>query len=67
MIRIKKNKPKISADVRTFRTVRRLNINRTYTSLKVGVAAGYVLLGLMVASSSMCGLLVGTMIRLAGY
>ena len=48
MIRIKKNKPKISADVRSFRTVRRLNINRTYTSLKVGVAAGYVLLGLMV-------------------
>ncbi|MFZ1897689.1 hypothetical protein [Methanoregula sp.] len=67
MIRIKKNKPKISADVRSFRTVRRLNINRTYTSLKVGVAAGYVLLGLMVASSSMFGLLVGTMIRLAGY
>ena len=67
MIRIKKNRPKISADVRTFRTVRRLNINRTYTSLEIGVAAGYVLLGLMVASSSMFGLLVGTMIRLAGY
>lgn len=67
MIRIKKNRPKISSDVRSFRTVRRLNINRTYTSLEIGVAAGYVLLGLMVASSSMFGLLVGTMIRLAGY
>jgi len=67
MIRIKKNKPKISADVRSFRTVRRLNINRTYTSLKIGVAAGYVLLGLMSASSSMFGLLVGSLLRLAGY
>ena len=67
MIRIKKNKPKISADVRSFRTVRRLNLNRTYTPLKIGVVAGYILLGLMSASSSMFGLLVGSLLRLAGY
>ncbi|MGA9204890.1 hypothetical protein [Methanoregula sp.] len=67
MIRIKKNKPKISADVRSFRTVRRLNLNRTYTPLKIGVVAGYILLGLMSASSSMFGLLVGSLLRLAGF
>ena len=67
MFRIRKNKPKISGDVRPFRTVRRLNINRTYTPLKIGVIAGYILLGLMSASSSMFGILVGTMARIAGY
>ncbi|MGA2160875.1 MAG: hypothetical protein ABSG28_01550 [Methanoregula sp.] len=67
MFRIKKNKPKISAEVRSFRTVRRLNINRTYIPLKIGVVAGYVLLGLMSASSSMFGIIVGSLIRLAGY
>jgi hypothetical protein len=67
MFRIKKNKPKISAEVRSFRTVRRLNINRTYTPLKIGVAIGYILLGLMSASSSMFGLLVGALLRVAGY
>ncbi|MFA5236227.1 MAG: hypothetical protein WC362_00015 [Methanoregula sp.] len=67
MFRIKKNKPKISADVKSFRTVRRLNMNRTYTSLKIGVASGYILLGLMSASSSMFGIVVGTLLRLAGY
>lgn len=67
MFRIKKNKPKISGDVRPFRTVRRLNINRTYTPLKIGVIAGYILLGLISASSSMFGILVGTLVRLAGY
>ena len=65
MIRIKKNKPKISADVRSFRTVRRLNLNRTYTPLKIGVVTGYILLGLMSASSSMFGLLVGSLLRFA--
>ena len=67
MFRIKKNKPKISTDVRSFRTVRRLNINRTYTSLKIGVVAGYILLGLMSASSSMFGIIVGALLRVAGY
>jgi hypothetical protein len=67
MFRIKKSKPKISAEVKTFRTVRRLNINRTYTSLKIGVAAGYILLGLMSASSSMFGIIVGALLRAAGY
>ncbi|MFY9749449.1 MAG: hypothetical protein WAK75_08840 [Methanoregula sp.] len=67
MFRIKKNKPKISADVRPFRTVRRLNINRTYTPLKIGVVAGYILLGMLSASSSMFGIIVGAMVRLAGF
>lgn len=67
MFRIRKNKPKISGEVKPFRTVRRLNINRTYTPLKIGVIAGYILLGLMSASSSMFGLLVGTLVRIAGY
>lgn len=67
MLRIRKNKPAISNDVKPFRTVRRLNINRTYTPLKIGVAAGYIMLGLMSASSSMFGILVGTLVRLAGY
>ena len=67
MFRIKKNKPKISADAKPFRTVRRLNINRTYTPLKIGVIAGYILLGLMSASSSMFGILVGTLVRMAGF
>jgi hypothetical protein len=63
MFRIKKNKPKISADAKPFRTVRRLNMNRTYTSLKIGVVAGYILLGLMSASSSMFGIIVGALIH----
>jgi len=67
MFRIKKNKPKISAEARPFRTVRRLNINRTYTPLKIGVVAGYILLGMLSASSSMFGILVGALVRLAGY
>ncbi len=67
MVRIKKNKPKISADVKAFRTVRRLNINRTYTPLKIGVVAGYILLGMISASSSMFGIIVGTLARLAGF
>jgi hypothetical protein len=67
MLRIKKNKPAISGEVKSFRTVRRLNINRTYTPLKIGIVAGYVLLGMISASSSMFGILVGAMLRLAGY
>ena len=67
MFRIKKNKPKISAEARPFCTVRRLNINRTYTPLKIGVVAGYILLGMLSASSSMFGILVGALVRLAGY
>ncbi len=67
MFRIKKNKPKISADARPFRTVRRLNINRTYTSLKIGVMAGYILLGMISASSSMFGIIVGAVVRMAGF
>jgi len=67
MIKIKKNKPAISADVKPFRTVRRLNINRTYTPLKIGIVAGYILLGMISASSSMFGILVGALLRIAGY
>jgi hypothetical protein len=67
MFRIKKNKPKITAEVKPFRTVRRLNINRTYTPLKVGVVAGYILLGMLSASSSMFGILVGALARMAGF
>jgi len=66
MFRIRKNKPAISAEARPFRTVRRLNINRTYTPLKIGVVAGYILLGMISASSSMFGILVGTLLRMAG-
>jgi hypothetical protein len=67
MVKIKKNKPAISGDVKPFRTVRRLNINRTYTPLKIGIVAGYVMLGMISASSSMFGILVGAMLRLAGF
>ncbi|MDD1702647.1 MAG: hypothetical protein LUQ31_06680 [Methanoregula sp.] len=67
MLRIRKNKPPISSDVRSFRTVRRLNINRPYTPLKIGVVAGYILLGLLSASTSILGLLVGAMLRFFGF
>lgn len=66
MFRIRKNKPAISAEARPFRTVRRLNINRTYTPLKIGVVAGYILLGMISASSSMFGILVGALLRMVG-
>gem|GEM_PF-6832366 len=42
MLRIKRNKPSISPNAKTFRSIRRLNLNRTYTPLKVGVAVGYI-------------------------
>lgn len=67
MFRIRKNKPAISAEARPFRTVRRLNINRTYTPLKIGVVAGYILLGMISASSSMFGILVGALFRMVGF
>ncbi len=66
MMRTRVNKPQISPDTRSFRAVRRLNLNRTYTPLKIGVVAGYILLGMLSASTSMFGILVGAVLRLAG-
>jgi len=66
MIRIKKNKPQISPDTRSFRQVRRLNLNRTYIPIKIGIIVGYILLGMLSASTSMFGILLGTMLRIAG-
>ncbi len=66
MARIKQNKPAISADARSFRAIRRLNLNRTYMPLKVGAIAGYILLGMLSASTSMFGILVGAMLRMIG-
>jgi hypothetical protein len=67
MVRIKINKPAVSSEARPFRIVRRLNINRTYTPLKIGVLIGYILLGMLSASTSMFGILVGALLRIAGY
>jgi len=66
MIRIKKNKPQISPDTRSFRQVRRLNLNRTYIPLKIGLIVGYIVLGMLSASTSMFGILLGAMFRIAG-
>ncbi|MFA4861630.1 hypothetical protein [Methanoregula sp.] len=66
MIRIKQNKPVISADAKPFRAVRRLNLNRTYMPLKIGAIAGYILLGMLSASTSMFGILVGAVLRVIG-
>ena len=66
MIRIKKNKPQISSDTRSFRQVRRLNLNRTYIPLKIGIIVGYIILGMLSASTSMFGILLGAMLRIAG-
>lgn len=66
MIRIKKNKPQISSETKSFRIIRRLNLNRTYTPLKIGAIAGYILLGMLSASTSMFGILVGAMLRVIG-
>ena len=66
MMRIRKNKPQISPDTKSFRVIRRLNLNRTYTPLKIGAIIGYVLLGMASASTSMFGILVGAVLRLAG-
>jgi hypothetical protein len=67
MIRIKKNKPLISAETKSFRAIRRFHLNRTYIPIKIGVVAGYILLGMLSASTSMFGILLGAMIRIAGF
>ena len=67
MIRIKKKKPVISADTKSFRAVRRFSLNRTYTPIKIGAVTGYIILGMLSASTSMFGILIGTMIRIAGF
>ena len=46
--------------------VRRLNLNRTYIPLKIGLIAGYIVLGMLSASTSMFGILLGAMLRVAG-
>jgi len=66
MIRIKKNKPQISPDIRSFRQIRRISLNRTYIPLKIGIVVGYILLGMLSASTSMFGILLGAMLRIAG-
>ncbi len=66
MIRIRKNKPLVSLDVKSFRSIRRLNLNRTYTPIEIGTGAGYILLGMLSAYSSMSGIVVGSMLRLIG-
>jgi hypothetical protein len=66
MFRIKKNKPQISPDARSFRVIRRLNLNRTYMPLKIGAIVGYIILGMLSASTSMFGILVGAMLRIVG-
>jgi len=67
MIRIRKNKPPISADTKSFRVIRRLNLNRTYMPIKIGAIVGYIILGMLSASTSMFGILVGAMFRIAGF
>jgi hypothetical protein len=67
MVRIKRNRPAVSADTRSFRAIRRLNLNRTYVPIKIGVVTGYILLAMLSASTSMFGILVGAMLRIAGY
>jgi hypothetical protein len=67
MLRISKNKPQVSPDTKSFRAIRRLNLNRTYTPLKIGAIIGYVLLGMASASTSMFGILVGAVLRAVGF
>lgn len=66
MYRIKKNKPQISPDAKSFRVIRRLNLNRTYIPLEIGVITGYIIIGMFSASSSMFGILIGMLLRIAG-
>jgi len=66
MLKIRKNKPQISPDTKSFRAIRRLNLNRTYIPLKIGAVIGYILLGMASACTSMFGILVGAVLRLAG-
>jgi hypothetical protein len=66
MYRIKKNKPQISPDAKSFRVIRRLNLNRTYIPLEIGVISGYIIIGMFSAYSSMFGILIGMLLRIAG-
>jgi len=66
MNRIKKNKPLISPDVKSFRVVRRLNLNNTYMPLKIGIITGYIIIGMFSASTSMFGILIGMLVRISG-
>ncbi|WAC04960.1 MAG: hypothetical protein OS112_10995 [Methanoregula sp.] len=66
-MRTRRNKPPVSGGARSFRAVRRLNLNRTYVPIKIGVVAGYILLAMLSASTSMFGILVGAMLRIAGF
>jgi hypothetical protein len=66
MLRIRQNKPLISGDTKSFRAIRRLNLNRTYMPLKIGAIAGYIVLGMLSASTSMFGIIVGAVLRFAG-
>ena len=43
-----------------------LNLNRTYMPLKIGAIAGYIILGMLSASTSMFGILVGAVLRIVG-
>ena len=65
-MKIKKNKSAVSAETRSFRAVRRLNLNRTYVPIKIGVVASYIFLAMLSASSSMFGILVGALLRVSG-
>jgi hypothetical protein len=66
-LKIKKNKSAVSAETRSFRAVRRLNLNRTYVPIKIGVVASYIFLAMLSASSSMFGILVGALLRVSGF
>jgi hypothetical protein len=66
-MRTRRNRPVVSGEARSFRAVRRLNLNRTYVPIKIGVVAGYILLAMLSASTSMFGILVGAMLRIAGF
>ncbi|MCX6687182.1 MAG: hypothetical protein NT112_02175 [Methanoregula sp.] len=66
-MKIKKNKSAVSAETRSFRAVRRLNLNRTYVPIKIGVVASYIFLAMLSASSSMFGILVGALLRVSGF
>lgn len=66
MARIKQNKPANSGAAKSFRAIRRLSLIQTYMPLKVGTIAGYILLGMLSASTSMFGILVGAMLRMIG-
>ena len=57
----------ISLDVKPVREIRRLYLNRPYTSLKIGVVAGYILIGMYSATTSMSGILIGMTLRIAGF